>query len=202
MLTNSNQTERITGGDENLHRKIDLVAGLLIAFLNIAEITMIVNIRRKKRIYEIILMSLSLSDCMYGFSNVIVSSIYISNSNKYDELLDSAYLIHAFFVLTSMFHLIFIAVNRVMIVLKPFQYEIIFTTKRLKIGIALLWIIAFIIGVITYTVYELTEMKPAVTDQLNQPILSYNTSTSFTEQIPQKIEQNSMMICNWCSVLQ
>lgn len=48
MLTNSNQTERITGGDENLHRKIDLVSGLLIAFLNIAEITMIVNIRRKK----------------------------------------------------------------------------------------------------------------------------------------------------------
>ena len=121
MLTNSNQTERITGGDENLRRKIDLVAGLLIAFLNIAEITMIVNIRRKKRIYEIILMSLSVSDCMYGFSNVIVCSIYISNSNKYDELLDSAYLIHAFFVLTSMFHLIFIAVNRVMIVLKPFQ---------------------------------------------------------------------------------
>ena len=121
MLTNSNQTQRITGGDENLHRKIDLVADLLIAFLNIAEIIMIVNIRRKKRMYEIILMSLSVSDCMYGFSNVIVSSVYISNSNKYDELLDSVYLIHAFFVLTSMFNLIFIAVNRVMIVLKAFQ---------------------------------------------------------------------------------
>ena len=129
-------------------------------------------------------MSLSVSDSMYCFSNVIVSSIYISNSNKYDELLDSAYLIHAFFVLTSMFHLIFIAVDRVMIVLKPFQYEIIFTKKRLKIGIALLWIIASITGVITYTVYELTEMKPSVTDQLNQSILSYSTSTSFTEQTP------------------
>ena len=147
-------------------------------------------------------MSLSVSDCMYGFSNVIVCSIYISNSNKYDELLDSAYLIHAFFVLTSMFHLIFIAVDRVMIVLKPFQYEIIFTTKRLKIGIALLWIIACIIGVITYTVYELTEMKPAVTDQLNQSILSYNTSTSFTEQTPTENRAECHDICNWCSVLQ
>ena len=48
------------------------------------------------------------------------------------------------------------------------------------------YIIACIIGVITYTVYELTEMKPALTDQLNQSILSYHTSTSFTEQTPTK----------------
>ena len=87
MLSNKNQTQGVTQEGENLHRKIDLVAGLLIAILNIVEITMIAKIRRKKRIFEIILMSLSISDCMFGLSNVIVSSIYISNSKKYDELL-------------------------------------------------------------------------------------------------------------------
>ena len=142
MLSNKNQTQRVTQEGENLHRKIDLVAGLLIAILNIVEITMIAKIRRKKRIYEIILMSLSISDCMFGLSNVIVSSIYISNSKKYDELLETVYTCNTFFVLTSIFHLIFIAVDRVMIVLKPFQYETIFTEKRLKIGIAVLWITA------------------------------------------------------------
>ena len=182
MSTNSNQNQWKIGDDENLHRKIDLVAGLLIAFLNIVEITLIANIRRKKRIYEIILISLSVSDCMYGFSNVTISSIYIFNSNKYGDLLETAYLVHAFFVLTSIFHLIFIAVDRVMIVLRPFQYESIFTTKRLKIGIAVLWIIAFIIGIITYTAYELNEMEPTDTNTLNQSISPYNTSASFTRQ--------------------
>ena len=142
MLSNKNQTQGVTQEGENLHRKIDLVAGLLIAILNIVEITMIAKIRRKKRIFEIILMSLSISDCMFGLSNVIVSSIYISNSKKYDELLETVYTCYTFFVLTSIFHLIFIAVDRVMIVLKRFQYETIFTEKRLKIGIAVLWITA------------------------------------------------------------
>ena len=190
MLSNKNQTQGVTQEGENLHRKIDLVAGLLIAILNIVEITMIAKIRRKKRIYEIILMSLSISDCMFGLSNVIVSSIYISNSKKYDELLETVYTCYTFFVLTSIFHLIFIAVDRVMIVLKPFQYETIFTKKRLKIGIAVLWITALTIGVITYIVYELTEMELTVSDRLNQPVLKNRTVPLIVQQATNENEGN------------
>ena len=156
--------------DEKLYRSIDLTTGFLIAILNIVEIIMITKIRRKKRIYEIILASLSISDCMFGLSNIIVSSIYLSNSCKYDELIETAYISYAFFVLSSIFHLIYIAADRVLIVLKPFQYETIFTTKRLKIGIALLWIIAFVIGVGTFTNYELTEMEPNDSSRLNRSV--------------------------------
>ena len=190
MLSNSNQTQSVNRGGENLHRKIDLVAGLLIAILNIVEITMIAKIRRKKKIYEIILISLSISDCMFGLSNVVVSSIYISNSKKYDELLETAYICYAFFVLTSIFHLIFIAVDRVMIVLKPFQYETIFTNKRLKIGIAVLWITAFTLGVITYTLYELTEMELPVSDRLNQPTLKNRTVALIVQRTVNENEHN------------
>ena len=191
MLSNNNQTQSVNRGGENLHRKIDLVAGLLIAILNIVEITMIAKIRRKKRIYEIILISLSISDCMFGLSNVIVSSIYISNSKKYDELLETAYICYAFFVLTSIFHLIFIAVDRVMIVLKPFQYETIFTNKRLKIGIAVLWITAFTLGVITYTLYELTEMELPVSDRLlNQSTLKNRTVALIVQRTVNENEDN------------
>ena len=49
----------MTPDDGNVYRKIDLAAGILIAILNIVEIAMIGKIRRKKRIYEIILLSLS-----------------------------------------------------------------------------------------------------------------------------------------------
>ena len=164
----------MTPDDGNVYRKIDLAAGILIAILNIVEIAMIGKIRRKKRIYEIILLSLSVSDCMFGLSNVVVSSIYLSNTNSYGELLETAYTSYAFFILTSIFHLIYIAVDRVMIVLKPLQYKSIFTSKRQKIGIAILWILAFVIGVTTYTAYELTEMEPAVSDRQNQPVSQNN----------------------------
>ena len=164
----------MTPDDGNVYRKIDLAAGILIAILNIVEIAMIGKIRLKKRIYEIILLSLSVSDCMFGLSNVVVSSIYLSNTNSYGELLETAYISYAFFILTSIFHLIYIAVDRVMIVLKPLQYKSIFTSKRQKIGIAILWIPAFVIGVTTYTAYELTEMEPAVSDTQNQPVSQNN----------------------------
>ena len=164
----------MTPDDGNVYRKIDLAAGILIAILNIVEIAMIGKIRRKKRIYEIILLSLSVSDCMFGLSNVVVSSIYLSNTNSYGEMLETAYISYAFFILTSIFHLIYIAVDRVMIVLKPLQYKSIFTSKRQKIGIAILWILAFVIGVTTYTAYELTEMESAVSDRQNQPVSQNN----------------------------
>ena len=163
-----------------LFRSINLATGFLIAILNIVEIIMITKIRRKKRIYEIILASLSISDCMFGLSNVIVSSIYLSNSCKYDNLLDGAYVSYVFFVLTSIFHLIFMAVDRVMIVLKPFQYETIFTKKRMKLGIALLWVIAFIIGVCTYTVYESNETEQTISGRLNRSISLNRTATLIT----------------------
>ena len=65
-----------------------------------------------------------------------------------------------------------------MIVLKPFQYETIFTKKRMKIGIALLWVIAFIIGVCTYTVYELNETEQTISGRLNRSISLNRTATS------------------------
>ena len=187
MLVNKSGSQIMNGGcltdDAARNRSIDLATAILIAILNVVEISLIIKIKRKKRIYEIILVSLSVSDCMFGLSNVIVSSIYLSNSCKYDDLIETAYVSYAFFVLTSIFHLIFIAVDRVMIVLKPFQYKIIFTAKRLKIGIALLWILAFIIGVSAYTVYELTEMEPTVTERLNRSVSQNRTIALITQPI-------------------
>ena len=101
------------------NRSIDLATGFLIAIFNIMEITVIARLKRKKRIYEVIVLSLSVSDCMFGFLNVIVSSIVLSQSCQ-NNLLGRAYVFYVFFVMTSIFHLIFIAVDRLMIVLIPF----------------------------------------------------------------------------------
>ena len=78
------------------NRSIDLVTGFLIAIFNIAEIVMIAKIKRKKRIYETILMSLSVSDCMFGLSNVLVSSIFLSQTCNHN-LSGSVYVFYVFF---------------------------------------------------------------------------------------------------------
>lgn len=140
---------------EKQNRSIDLSTGALVAILNIVEIIMIAKIQLKKKIYEIILMSLSVSDCMFGFSNVIVSLVYLTPLCKHSNLLGIAYVTYVFFLLTSIFHLIFIAVDRAMAVLIPFKYKTIFTTKRLRIAVFLLWIIALIISVSMNIAHEL-----------------------------------------------
>ena len=157
------------------NRSIDLSTGFLIAILNIMEIATIARLRRKKRIYEVIVVSLSVSDCMFGLSNVIVSSIVLSQSCQ-NNLLGRAYAFHVFFVMTSTFHLIFIAMDRLMIVLIPFRYEAIFTAKRLKICIAVLWILALVIGAASYLTYELTTTDRSFR-RLNN---SFTTSKQFT----------------------
>ena len=136
---------------------IKLSTSILVVILNIVEIIFIAKIKRRKRIYEIILASLSVSDCLFSLSNAIFSLLLLSQLYKEEEdLLVVTNIAYLFFVLASVFHLIFIAVDRVMIVLIPFQYEIIFTTKRQKIGITLLWILAFAISVSTYICYDVT----------------------------------------------
>lgn len=62
-----------SSNEEIIKRSTDLSFGVLIAILNIVEIIMIAKIRRKKNICEILLLSLSVSGCMFGISNLFVS---------------------------------------------------------------------------------------------------------------------------------
>ena len=148
------------------NRSIDLVTGFLIAIFNIAEIVMIAKIKRKKRIYETILMSLSVSDCMFGLSNVLVSSIFLSQTCNHN-LSGSVYVFYVFFVMASIFHLLFIAIDRVMIVLIPIRYKTILTKKRLRIYIAVLWVLPLVIGITSYLTHELTTPEPLFTGLSN-----------------------------------
>ena len=161
-----------------LEWRIGLATSLLVVILNIAEIIFIVRIKGRMRIYEIILLSLSVSDCLLGLSKAVIGSIFLSDSWKpKDDLLETALIAYMFFILASILHLIFIAVDRVMIVLIPFQYETIFTRKRLKIGIALLWMLAFGISISTYIYYKGTVSER----KSNSSNIQNNTSGSFKQ---------------------
>ena len=130
---------------------IKLSSGILVVILNIAEIIFIVKPKHRKRIYEINLASLSVADCLFSLSFTIISSISLLKLSEKKCKLETTCIASVFCVLVSVFHLIFIAVDEIMIFLIPFQYETIFNTKREKIRITLLLILAFAISIIIYT---------------------------------------------------
>ena len=134
-----------------------LSTSILVAILNIVEIISIAKIKRRKRIYEIILASLSVSDCLFSLLNAIIASIFLSMQwQSQQDLLKIMCIAFSFFIIASVFHLLFIAVDRVMIVLIPLQYETVFSAKRQKYVITLLWILAFAISISTYIYYDVT----------------------------------------------
>ena len=176
--------------DLKFRASIKLSASILVAILNIVEIIFIAKIKRRKRIYEVILVSLSVSDCLFSLSNTIFSSILLSTLCKSEEdLVEVTHIACFFFVLASVFHLIFIAVDRVMIVLIPFQYEAIFTTKRQKIGIILLWILAFAITISTYLYYDVTASEVENPSIRNETNTQDNASASIAPKKNELLEE-------------
>ena len=134
-----------------------LSTSILVAILNIVEIISIAKIKRRKRIYEIILASLSVSDCLFSLLNAMIASIFLSMQwQSQQDLLKIMCIAFSFFIIASVFHLLFIAVDRVMIVLIPLQYETVFSAKRQKFVITLLWLLAFAISISTYVYHDVT----------------------------------------------
>ena len=107
MSTNKPQTWMMVQScrtTELVKQSIDLATGFLIATINNAEIVMIAKIKLKKRIYKIVLMSLTVSGCMFVLLNVLVSSIFLSQNCKL-SLLGKAHAFYVFFVMASVFRL-------------------------------------------------------------------------------------------------
>ena len=101
-----------SGCDRRTRRLIDLSVGILTALLNLAEIIIILKMRRKKKVYEIVLISLSVSDFMFGLSNGFVFIFNALLECRYQDILEGVYILYVFFVMTSILHLLFIALDR------------------------------------------------------------------------------------------
>ena len=95
-----------------MERNLKLSIQLLTSHPEYCRNHLIAKIKRRKRINEIILASLSVSDCLFSLSNAIIFSIFLAELPKSEEdLLEATYIAVVFFVLASVFHLTFIAVE-------------------------------------------------------------------------------------------
>ena len=150
----------LCGNDESelIYEITDLVIGFLVAVLNVIEIVIIARIKKRKK-YEVLLLSLSLSDCLFGISNVLLASLYISNECHARSLLECSYILYLFFVLTSMLHLTFMSIDRVIAVVKPFKHKFLLNQRRTNIIIAILWSFTLVACGSLFTADELKQLS-------------------------------------------
>ena len=190
----------LCGGDsyEQQKRSIDLSTSIIIAILNTVEIAMIAKLKRKKKIYELVLLSLSVSDSMFCLTNVIVSSFFLHQTCS-DYLLETAYVLYVFFIMTSTLHLILIALDRVMIVLIPVSYKSKVTTKRMRIAIAVTWVLALAISATVYLSYELTLPEPFVRRH-KRSIPGNDALVTTSSPIPQPFHIHAQIVLSICIV--
>ena len=146
-----------SGCDRRTRRLIDLSVGILTALLNLAEIIIILKMRRKKKVYEIVLISLSVSDFMFGLSNGFVFIFNALLECRYQDILEGVYTLYVFFVMTSILHLLFIALDRLLAVLRPIKYKAFSTRKRAYMSLASLWILAILASALLRIIYEFTD---------------------------------------------
>lgn len=136
--------------EQIMKRSIDLTFGLIVVILNIAEIILISRIKRKKKIYEICILSLSVTDLLFGISNSVVGAIYLSKNAQNDSILEITYTTYFYFVLNSILHLIWITFDRLWLVLKPLQHRAYVSRRRICIVLAATWITSTVIAASLY----------------------------------------------------
>lgn len=143
--------------EQILKRSIDLSFGLIVVILNLIEIILISKLKRQKKIYEICILSLCITDFLFGLSNSVVSAVYLSQNAQNDEILEITYTTYFYFVLNSILHLSLITFDRVWLVYKPLKHRIHVTRSRMCKLLAITWIISTVIAIALFVSDELTE---------------------------------------------
>jgi len=141
MTSNNENSSESEDVDERLRRSVELTLGVIIALLNIMEIILILRLKRKKKIFEIVLLSLSVADLLFGLSNASVCVVFLGNW-KGESVFDVTYTSYFFFVLTSIFHLVFIAMDRLAAIVRPIRHNISMTRRKVYIFLGVIWIAA------------------------------------------------------------
>ena len=92
---------------------------------------------------------------MFALSDVFVSMPYIASICRFQEVIETAHTLYVFFVLTSIFHLLFITVDRLIAVLQPLKHKT-SLSRRFYIYLAILWILVLTISVLLQIIDSFT----------------------------------------------
>ena len=128
-------------------RSFELAINIIVCIVNIAEIVIISRIKRRKTIYEKLLLSLSVADCLFAFMNGLqqITRKVLSGDARIlvNEVVGNIYL---FFIFASFNHVLAISLDRLWAICYPMKHRVIVTRGRIHIAIGIIWVLT---GVIT-----------------------------------------------------
>ena len=121
-------------------KSIELSISVVIIIVNAVEIVLLKRQNRKSR-FEIVLLSLSVADLLYGFLNSTFQLIRIFEVFSADFQL--IFNIRLFFMLASIFHLLLIGTDRLFAVAKPLRNKTVITKKKIYWALFVIWLLSF-----------------------------------------------------------
>lgn len=131
------------------------------------------------------MLSLSASDCMLGLSNAFVFDLHAVNACKYEVLVETAFTLYIFSVLSSIFHIMSSALDRHLAVFRPIRHRVPSTRKKAYLSSRFLWILPVSISVLLQIINELTETitVPNYMEQMqSQRLLNNSNINGFSEK--------------------
>ena len=170
---------------ETLKRSIDLLIGMIVIIFNAIQVILIWRIKRKKTIYETFLLSLSVADFLFGLSNVVVCSVYLSKMHFKFGITDFAYTAFLFCIMTSIFHILWIALSRMWAVVYPIQHSVIVTRRKVHILISLTWIMTLLLS-LAVLVFQRVKFEASKQAVLNTTVHTASNISNTTARILNK----------------
>jgi len=102
---------------------VELIASIIVVLLNVSQIAVISKLKVKNH-FEKILLSLSFSDLLYGFTNAVLGVMQLKSLKKI-HIFDIIYAIHLLCVLASIVHLAVIGLDRVWAIVQPIKHNVV-----------------------------------------------------------------------------
>ena len=167
---------RIPNEDAEILIVVEFVASVIVGILNTIQVVVISKNRRKNN-FDKVLLSLSCADFLFGVTNASLGVIYFADLKK-QKTFDIIYNIHLLCVLTSIVHLLFISIDRVLVIVQPLKHRIFMTGNRYNKTLRLIWVVTIVVSVVVYA----TTTKPPPSRNMN----NHNISTSLLDYKPPK----------------
>ena len=133
---------------QTLKHFLNISIPVIIAIINLVEIILIIRLKRKKT-FQTVLLSLSVSDLLFGLSSATVY-IVLSFGLSGGGVLNITIAFTFFFVLTSIFHLLFIALDTLYAIVKPILHKVHMTKKKNYMILAAIWLVSIAIALGIY----------------------------------------------------
>ncbi|XP_057305623.1 octopamine receptor beta-2R-like [Hydractinia symbiolongicarpus] len=184
----SHQSHSSPALEHIIERSVDVSLGFLVVILNIIEIILLCRIKRKLKIHEICILSLSITDLFFGMSNSSVSMVFVTKNAQSGIILDVSYSIYFCFVVNSILHLVLITLDRLWAIFRPIKHNVFFTRKKVYWLLCTTWFVSTVIAISTHLTHNFTETFQTKTERMEYitvnttPTSSTSTATIETAQ--------------------